>query len=320
MAIILDSLSPIDLPEKFANCSSFSKGNLVVEQSWDESSLKGRAWIGTPHRSVILYLHGIEGHGQWFEYTASELNKLGLTIYAIDRRGSGLNLESRGHLHSYRTYLKDVEHMLRQLDSKHPKQPIILFANCWSAKAAALIAKSSYVYHDGKKPVPLSGLIMTNPALATKVDFGVSTKLAIALAVLRGGNHSWQTWPIPLTTEMLTSNPIFQDFLRRDPLRLKNATANFYAETFKLGVLSYFSAPAIDLPTLIIQSEKDAIVDVRFVRNWFSRLSSAEKKFLTLSEATHSLDFDQQVFHDYVLALSAWIEERELNKSASQMT
>jgi alpha-beta hydrolase superfamily lysophospholipase len=190
-----------------------------------------------------------------------------------------------------------------------------LFANCWSAKAAALIAKRDHAYGDGGAPVNLSGLIMTNPALATKIDLRLSAKLAIALAILRGAEASRRTWPIPLTTEMLTSDAIFQEFLRRDPLRLKDATASFYAETFKLGLLARFSAPAIDLPTLIIQSAKDAIVDVQAVRSWFCRLSSAQKKFHTFSEATHSLDFDEAIFHDYVHLLVTWITERESHSS-----
>ncbi|MEZ4544216.1 MAG: hypothetical protein R3C24_09975 [Cyanobacteriota/Melainabacteria group bacterium] len=44
-----------------------------------------RIWRGEVGAPVILYLHGIEGHSQWFDNAADYLNQKGMTIYAPDR-------------------------------------------------------------------------------------------------------------------------------------------------------------------------------------------------------------------------------------------
>ena len=269
-----------------------------------------RVWHGLPDGSVVLYLHGIEGHSQWFEPTARVLNERGMTVYAPDRRGSGLNPEERGHLVSLQIFVADVELLLRHIRRKHPSQPIFLFANCWSAKAAAVIASRNHSYIDQAEPVKLSGMIMTCPAIVTSADFDFITKLKIAFHSFSGNQASRRTWPIPLTTEMLTDNPSYIDFLHNDPLRLKFATASFFRETFVLGLLAQNSAKQIDLPLLLLQAENDRIVNVQKTRKWFEQVGSTDKVWRLYSNATHSLDFDANWFNDYTNVLTEWLLNR----------
>ncbi len=103
-----------------------------------------RIWSGQAGAPVLLHLHGIEGHSQWFSRTASVLNQLGVTVYALDRRGSGLNQGQRGHLPKHALFLADIEAILSVIASKHPNSALILMANCWAAKAAAILARQDY--------------------------------------------------------------------------------------------------------------------------------------------------------------------------------
>jgi alpha-beta hydrolase superfamily lysophospholipase len=139
-----------------------------------------RIWRGKKGLPVILYLHGIEGHGEWFAHTAAFLNECGLTVYVPDRRGAGMNESARGHLSSYRDFLSDIEILLGRINQDHPGDQVVLFGNCWGAKAAAVLANSRYKTTDGKKLPALSGLILTCPALFTRVDFNFPTKARIA--------------------------------------------------------------------------------------------------------------------------------------------
>ena len=81
----------------------------------DGVELAVRLWKGKSGLPVVLYLHGIEGHSQWFENTASVLNQKGITVYAPDRRGAGLNPSDHGDLSSYKSYLGDLEMIIRKL-------------------------------------------------------------------------------------------------------------------------------------------------------------------------------------------------------------
>jgi alpha-beta hydrolase superfamily lysophospholipase len=110
----------------------------------DGGKLGCRVWKGIETAPVVIYMHGIEGHSQWFENTASVLNKNGITVYAPDRRGSGMNGNLGGHLENYNILLADLESQIKHARRQHRGQRVILIANCWSAKIATLFAQSNY--------------------------------------------------------------------------------------------------------------------------------------------------------------------------------
>jgi lysophospholipase len=306
----LKTLSPIPLPDSVSHETETNSFAIEFIPASGDSMLACRVWQGISSRCVILYLHGIEGHSQWFVPTARVLNESGMTVYAADRRGAGLNSEDRGHLTSLNVFINDVEMLLRHIRRNHPDQPIVLFANCWSAKAAAFIARRGHTYADGAKPVKLSGLVMTCPAIVTSANFAALTRLKIALFSLLGEQGRRRIYPIPLTTEMLTDNPSYIDYLQNDPLRLHSASVNFFRETFILGLLAQTSARQIDLPLLLLQAENDKIINVEKLKKWYEQVASKDKVWRLYPNATHSLDFDAHCFNDYTSLLTEWLLKR----------
>jgi len=281
----------------------------------DGVSIKRRVWKGKSGMPVILYLHGIEGHSGWFENTASFLNSKGMTIYAPDRRGAGMNARDRGNMSSYKEYLNDIEVALRKITFDHVGHPIILLGHCWGAKAAAVIVQRDY------KPVgaealnlPIAGCVLTSPAIYTKVDLGTSTKFQIAYNTLFGGDAaSHRKWPLPLEVEMFTDNPTYQGYLKRDPLRLTEVTASFLVESLKLSKLAEKAAPQIDVPVLVLQGGSDRIVDVEKMQTWYSKIPSTKGQTSDLRifpDSQHCLDFDANWFKEYTHILSEWILAR----------
>ncbi len=181
----------------------------------DGAKLGYRTWKGNIDAPIVLYLHGIEGHSQWFENTASVLNERGFSVYAPDRRGSGINGQARGHIRNYHTFLSDIETLLRNIRRDHRGCPVFLMANCWSAKLAAILAQVDYKAGDKSLVPPFAGLIFTSPAIYTHIDLPVAAKLKIALSWLKGDAGQMQLWPIPLTISMLTNNPDYLDYLQK---------------------------------------------------------------------------------------------------------
>ena len=257
-------------------------------------------------------MHGIEGHSAWFENTASVLNARGITIYAPDRRGSGLNPRDRGNLNSYKDYLNDVEIALRKMAFDFVGHPIIVLGHCWGAKAASLIVQKDY------KPVgaealnlPIAGVVLTAPAIFTKVDMGMSSKLQIVYSTLFGGDAgSHRKWPLPLEVEMFTDNPTFQGYLKRDPLRLTEVTASFLIENLKLSRLAEKACSQIQMPVLLLQGGSDVIIDVEKIQSWYSKIPSQTKDLRIFPDAQHCLDFDEKWFKEYTHVLGDWILAR----------
>ncbi len=276
----------------------------------DGAKIGCRIWQGSENAPVAIYLHGIEGHSQWFENTALALNEQGITVYAPDRRGSGMNGGKRGHLENYNILFSDLESQLRYIKRQHRGQRLVMIANCWSAKLATIVAQSNYESTDHTLVSPLAGLVLSAPAIYTRVDFSLLTKLEIAMEYILGGNSRLKYWPVPLTTSMLTRNTDFLDFLDNDPLRLTKATTSFFVQTFFLAKKAKQAAKFIKIPVLILQGEDDLIVDTNKLENWYQQIASKDKSIHAFPGAAHSLDFDADWFKEYTYVLANWILTR----------
>jgi len=277
----------------------------------DGISLVRRVWKGKSGMPVILFMHGIEGHGGWFENTASVLNGRGMTIYAVDRRGAGMNQRDRGNLNSYKDYLNDIEVSLRKITFDHVGHPIIIIAHCWGAKAASLIVQRDYKPVGGELNLPIAGIVFIAPAIYSKVDYGMGTKFQIAYNTLLGGDAGGhRKWPLPLEVDMFTDNPTFQGYLKRDAMRLTEVTASMLVETLKISKLAEKAAGQIDMPVLMLQGGSDRIVDVEKLQAWYGKIPSQTKDMRIFPDSQHCLDFDEKWFKEYTHVLSEWILAR----------
>ncbi|MBI2811077.1 MAG: alpha/beta fold hydrolase [Candidatus Melainabacteria bacterium] len=276
----------------------------------DKQPLACRVWPGSGKLPVAVYLHGIEGHSQWFQNTAQILSQNGIAVYAPDRRGAGLNSKERGHLSSYKALLADIEIILRLVAAENVDQPIILIGNCWGGKPASVLASHDYKSTDGTQLPPITGLILICPAIHTKVDFDWRTKLDIGLSVLRGDRCSRASLDIPLEPAMFTQDPTYLEFIKNDPLRLLMATKKFFFEQFLLTLKAKNAAEKLLLPTLLIESGQDQIVNVAALDQWFAKVKGPDVRKKVFPEAAHSIEFDPSWFDQYCQLLVEWIVAR----------
>ena len=265
-----------------------------------------RFWQARSPEAYILYLHGIEGHSLWFAETAKFLAENGITTLAMDRRGSGQSKEARGDLANYKQLLADLSDVLAYVKRKAGDKPFYLMANCWGAKLAVILSQK----HLPESKL-IDGLILSSPALEVKVDLKFSEKLQVAWRLLTGDSTPLA---IPLKTEYFTDNPVYLEYIENDKLRLEEASANFFFNTFLLTHMSKVCAEKIELPTLIVQSGTDAIVDEQGIERWFLRLASADKKLEVFKGVKHSLDFDRNP-EPYRQLLLSWILEHSRKRS-----
>jgi alpha-beta hydrolase superfamily lysophospholipase len=264
----------------------------------DGTALFCRLWSGKSDLPVLIYLHGIEGHGQWFSNTAARLAESGVTVYAPDRRGAGLSGGERGSVSDMRVWLTDLELLLIKVKERHPEAPLFLAGNCWGARLAIAGLQSPLVAGLG-----LKGLVLICPALFVKIDVGLLTKLSIAWSYLTG---SKVLFDLPISPDMFTRDAHYLSFIENDPLRLTAASASFLIEGLKLATVAGKSHNVLGLPVLLLQAGRDRIVDLPRLRRWFDKLGSKGKQLVVFPEAEHSLDFDScaDEYGDY---LADWL-------------
>ena len=250
---------------------------------------------GTPPSAVLVFLHGIASHAGWFAETAADLSHQGVDVYGLDRRGSGRSSGPRGHLARYERALDDVEQLVRLVSSDHPGTPVFLAGSSWAAKLAVVYA--------AQRPGPLSGLLLLGPGLLPRVNLSPWRRVRVVAGHLA---RPTARLPIPLTPELYTANPPYRDFIRADPLRLLEATLQFYWETARLDRRRRAATARLRLPVLLLQGEDDQMMDVPATRRWFAGLAGEHTTYRAYPGAGHTLDFEPDRAR-YLDDMLAWL-------------
>ena len=252
----------------------------------------------SPPWAVVVFLRGIASHAGWFGETAAELNHQGIAVYGPDRRGSGRSGGPRGHLARYERALDDVDQVVHLVASEHRGTPIFLAASSWAAKLAVVYA--------AQRPGPLSGLLLLGPGLTAEVKLSPAGQLQVLVGHLVA---PMACLPIPLTPEQYTANPPYLDFIRADPLRRLEATAQFFWETARLDRQRRRASARLGLPLLLLQGEDDKMIDVAKTRRWFAQLGVQDKTYRAYPGAGHTLDFEPDRT-EYLADLLGWLSAR----------
>ena len=250
---------------------------------------------GSEPRAGVVHLHGIQSHGGWYVDTARELARHGFTVLLTDRRGSGGSAGPRGHFHRRTQLVADVRAFVELARREAPGRPVILVGGCWGVRPAVAAAR---LMQD-----ELAGLALVCPAVKVKIDLTPGEKAKVLLGTVLRPRARVR---VPLTPEMFTCNPRWVEFIRTDPLALREVTARFYFETARFD-LEIARERGLRLPMLLLRSGDDPIVDGEAVDRWFARMPSDRKETVVYPDFGHIPDFEEER-QRYWDDLSSWME------------
>lgn len=247
-------------------------------------------------RGAVLYLHGIQSHGEWFERSASRLARAGLAVLMPDRRGSGRNRRDRGHAPSAARLLGDAVEALDELRRRTGVERASTVGVSWGGKLALNLVKIC--------PHRVASLAMVAPGLFPIVDLPASEKLRVVWSALADRHR---LFPIPINEpEMFTANPLRVAYIRDDPLRLREVTAAFLIASRRLD---RFIAQASSHPGVrahLMLAETDRIIDNARTREWFRGLNWPHKTLTEYRNAHHTLEFEPDGC-SYADDLAEWV-------------
>src|SRR5438132_8640190 len=106
-----------------------------------------------PPRAHVVFVHGIQSHGGWYEYSCERLRQAGFLVSFLDRRGSGLNEQDRGDAPGFRRLLDDVAEFLYLPHAT--TVPLFLGGISWGGKLAVALQRRS--------PGLVNGLLLLCP-------------------------------------------------------------------------------------------------------------------------------------------------------------
>jgi alpha-beta hydrolase superfamily lysophospholipase len=254
--------------------------------------------VGAP-RAEVVCLHGIQSHGGWYEYSCRRMADAGYNVSFLDRRGSGLNHEARGDAPSFRRLLDDVADFLHPLRAASHR-PIILLAISWGGKPAAALCR--------RHPGLTDALALVAPGFCPRVRPPLGQRLAIILARLFAPRT---LFPIPLNDpELFTATLRWQEYVRTDPLSLRQATARLLVESVRLDGYLRFSTEHVRVPLLVLLAERDRIIDNAKTRQFVERFP-APKEVIEYPGAHHTLEFEPHPDR-WIEDLLRWLDQRAL--------
>lgn len=243
-----------------------------------------RLWLPPEPRAAVLYLHGIQSHGGWFEGSARFLADAGLAVLLPDRRGSGRNEIDRGHASSVRRWLRDGAECLDQLHVRTGLARFHVVGVSWGGKLALGLYRSA--------PERISGLSLIAPGWFPRVDLPLSEKVRVGLAAIAGGRGLFE---IPLNEpELFTATPKWRRFIADDPMRLRKVTAAFLIGTRRLDRYGQGVARlAVGCPLSVYLAGIDDIIDNDRTKEFVRRLSWSSRRIIEYPKAHHTLEFEE---------------------------
>jgi alpha-beta hydrolase superfamily lysophospholipase len=239
---------------------------------------------GAP-RGRVICLHGIQSHAGWYEHSSTALCYAGFEVCFLDRRGSGLNDEARGDAPGFRRLIDDVAEFLAFIRSPGrdgSNVPLFLLGISWGGKLAAALQLSN--------PGLVDGLALLCPGFFPRVRPSLSDRIRIALAGLAKPTRRFD---IPLNDpELFTGSSHWQDFIRRDPLGLRQATARLLIESVRLDRFLRNLPRHASIPVLLLLAGADRIIDNAKTRSFVAEFKSSDKEIIEYPGAGHTLEFE----------------------------
>ena len=254
----------------------------------DGYELHGRFWPSDHGKPVggTLYLHGIQSHGGWFEWSAAQLARSGSPVLLADRRGSGLNQAGRGDTPTMGRWLDDLDELADWLRRECGCARVNVVCVSWGGKLGLAWTL--------RRPALAARVLLIAPGVFPMIDVGLLARLRVGLALL---TRPEREFPIPLDDPALfTDNPAGRTFIAEDPLKLTHATARFLYASVQLDrVVRRAAAGALRAETTLILAGRERIIRNSVTCARLQRLAVHMPTVHTLPDAAHTLEFEPDV-------------------------
>lgn len=238
-------------------------------RSWDGAELFYRAWLPeqSTTRAVILFHRGHEHSGRWQD-VVDKLDLPDFALFAWDARGHGRSPGERGYAENLGVLTRDVEAFVGHI-SRHygiPVENIVVFAHSVGSVLAA-----TWVHDYAPK---IRALVLGSPALRVQlyVPFAISGLRLLLKFKPKAFVNSY------VKAKLLTHDPAKIASYDADPLITRCIAVNLLVDLFDAGRKLVADAAAITVPTLVLTSGADWVVDRDIQREFFERLGSPVKE------------------------------------------
>ncbi len=229
----------------------------------DGIELYWRSWQADSPTGVIVLVHGLADHSGRFEEIGQFLASGGWTVYACDLRGHGLSSDGhqagRVHVDHFSDYANDLSAMISLAKQHHPDLPVIILGH----SMGGLISLTYALNH----PQELDGVVLSSPTLGAHADAQPPAVLNLLVRMLVHIKPRL-LFPSDLNTGSISRDADVVRAYIDDPLVSEKVSARWYVEITKAIDDIQGRAAELKIPTLLMQSGDDRLVDPQAASNW----------------------------------------------------
>ena len=215
-----------------------------------EPAVHGYAWRHPAPIASVVLLHGLQSHAQWFAEAADGLVERGLSVYALERRGSGSSPGRSGDIDRYRTWFVEGDRVVDLARGEHPEVPVHLVGHCFGANVALGVAL--------ERPDDVASLVMLTPGLHIRPGYTAAEKVRIAAAGLIAPDRRFR---VPQEDGLFTRDPGVLAWIEADPLGARTVSARCLLQSRRM--VSFLRRHLADLrvPLFVVEAAGDRIAD-----------------------------------------------------------
>lgn len=256
------------------------------------------ALVQRPGAPVLVLMHGYGEHCRRYDELARFLARRGIGVASFDARGHGRSAGQRGYVRDFEDYVDDLCVFFDSVARSEPERSVALLGHS-NGGLTALLA----VARGALSP---RALVLSNPLVELH-----ARRRAVPDWTAQLLSQLAPRLPLPsgIAPEDLTHDPELIQARRVDRHVHRVATPRWYWSMQRATRLAQTQSRQLSLPTLMIASELDTLVEPSAVKACFERMPARDKRLLQRPGAFHEAlhEVDRRTLFD---SLAEWLEPR----------
>lgn len=270
----------------------------------DGVDLYVRDWpvpAGTRRRGAALIVHGLGEHSGRYDHVAAALNASGIAVRSYDHRGFGQSGGTRGVIPNETALLDDAKLVFDAFatearSSGDTELPFLIGHSMGGAIAARAVT--------GRWITP-GGLVLSSPAL--KLPLRALDRWRVRLGAALAPN---KTQPHGLPLDKISHDQDVPVATKRDPFCHDRVSPRLVSFLLDSGLKARRGAARIEIPTLLLVSGDDRLVDPEGAREFARAMPSGRVTLYEYEELYHEVFNEREPDRSRVLGdLRDWIEQ-----------
>lgn len=221
----------------------------------------------TPRRALVMFHRGHEHSGR-MAHLADELDLPEFDVFAWDARGHGQSPGARGDSPSFATSVRDVQTFIAHIGERHSideSDMVVL------AQSVGAVIVSTWVHDYAPR---IRALVLASPAFQVKL-YAPFARQGLALLRAWRGNFFINSYVKP---RLLTHDTARIASYKSDPLIAKAISVNMLLGLYQAAKRVVTDAETIHVPTQLLISGADFVVERKPQEQFFARLGSVRKE------------------------------------------